>query len=264
MSGKGENLGRLVDVIRRLLGPGGCPWDRKQTHESLRPYLVEETHEVLEAIDSGDPRELCSELGDLLMQVVFHAELERERGTFELDDSIDSIADKLIRRHPHVFGDEPSDDGLLDADRWEELKKKEHGERSLFDGVPRSLPALRRAQSIGERLARVGFDWDDAQGPRDKIDEELGELDHAIGSKDRESIEHELGDVLLSTVNLARHLEIDAEDALRGALRRFETRFGAVEENLAAEGKEARECSIDELEAQWQSAKRQLEGANSS
>lgn len=259
MASAGEQLERLRTIIEALLAPGGCPWDRQQTHESLRPYLIEEAYEVLDAIDQGSPEGLREELGDLLMQVVFHSELARKAGQFELSEVIAGIGDKLLRRHPHVFGDEEVDSAGEVKQRWDELKRAE-GRQSACDGVPRALPALRRGRSLGERLASVGFDWSDLAGPREKLDEEVAELDEAAAGDDPDRVAEELGDVLFALVNLARHLRVDPEDALRAALDRVEGRFRAVESRLARQDRRPEQCTIDELEALWQWAK-QRQGA---
>lgn len=255
MSSEEIGLDRLLSIMRRLLAPGGCPWDRRQTHETLRPYLIEEAYEVIEAIDEGDLGAVCEELGDLQLQIVFHAELARKRGDFTLADVMDRICEKLIRRHPHVFADGEAETAAEVAVAWEAIKKQE-GKVSICDGVPRALPALRRGQRLGERLAKVGFDWSDRRGPREKVDEELAELDEAVATGDHERIEDELGDLLFAAVNLGRHLGVDAEDALRGTLSRFERRFRAIEQKLAEQGRSTSDCTLDELEAQWQEVKR--------
>ena len=211
----GATIARLAGVMRRLLDPGGCPWDREQTFESLRKYTLEEACEVIDAIDAGDRKAIREELGDLLLQVVFQAELGRREGSFGLDDVVAGIVDKLVYRHPHVFGHldaETADQVLQD---WEKLKAREKGARGVLAGVPRSMPALTRAQRIGEKVARVGFDWQDATGSRAKVAEELKELDEAAERGDADATEEELGDVLFALVNLARHLRVDAEGALR-------------------------------------------------
>ncbi len=249
-----RGLDRLVEIMRRLLGPDGCPWDREQTHRSLRPYLVEEAYEVLDAIDSADPLALREELGDLLLQVVFHAELGRRSGAFDIDDVAEGICDKLVRRHPHVFGEGTARTADDVAVEWARLKRSE-GSGGPLAGVPRALPALRRAQAYGARLAKVGFDWPDASGPRAKVDEELSELDEALAGGDRVRVEAELGDLLLATTSVARHHGVDAEDALRAALDRFERRFAEVHERLRSSGRAPEACTIDELEAMWQAAK---------
>jgi MazG family protein len=225
----GTTLSRLVGVMRRLLAPDGCPWDREQTYASLRKYVLEEACEVIDAIDSGDRPALREELGDLILQVVFQAELARRDGAFAIDDVIAGIVDKLVTRHPHVFGDldaKTADDVLRN---WEKQKALEKKGRGILGGVPRSMPALTRAQRIGEKVSRVGFDWPDSRGSRAKVAEELLELDLAIASKKLDAVEDEMGDVLFALVNLSRHLEIDAEGALRRTIDKFTKRFAHVE-----------------------------------
>ena len=231
----GATLTRLVGVMRRLLAPGGCPWDREQTFASLRKYVLEEACEVIDAIDSGDRSALKEELGDLLLQVVFQAELARAQAGFSIDDVVAGIVDKLVHRHPHVFGDLTAKDADEVLRNWERIKAKEKGSRGILGGVPRSLSALTRAQRIGEKVARVGFDWADRAGSRAKVDEEIGELDRAILSGDKAAIESEMGDVLFALVNLSRHLDVDAEGALRGTIDRFTTRFAHVESRVKTE-----------------------------
>lgn len=231
----GSTLARLVGVMRRLLAPDGCPWDREQDFLTLRKYVLEEACEVIDAIDSGDKRALKEELGDLLLQVVFQAELARNEKSFAIDDVVEGIIDKLVRRHPHVFGDTSvsgSDEVLTN---WEKIKAKEKAERGILSSVPRALPALTRAQRIGEKVARVGFDWENESGSRDKVREELKELDEAIAKKDKRAIEEEMGDVLFALVNLSRHLDVDAESALRGTIDKFTKRFEHVEKRVKEE-----------------------------
>jgi tetrapyrrole methylase family protein/MazG family protein/ATP diphosphatase len=226
---KGEAYVRLVEIMQRLLAPDGCPWDREQDPKSLRRYVLEEACEVIDAIDSGDRASLREELGDLLLQVVFLGELMRKEGAFGPDDVVRAIADKLVRRHPHVFADvEVSGSGEV-LQNWERIKAAEKKERPLLESVPRSLPALTRAQRIGEKVERVGFDWPDARGSRAKVTEELGELDRAMGDGDSARVEDEMGDVLFALVNLARHAQIDAEGALRRTIEKFQRRFAHVE-----------------------------------
>ncbi len=233
----GSTLARLVGVMRRLLAPGGCPWDREQTYETLRKYVLEEACEVIDAIDSKNRSALREELGDLLLQVVFQAELARSEGSFAIDDVIEGIVAKLVYRHPHVF---PGVDGELasaaDADavlrNWEKLKVREKGRRGLLAGVPRSMPSLTRAQRIGEKVSRVGFDWESPEGSRAKVTEELRELDGALRAEDATAVEEEMGDLLFALVNLSRHLNIDAEGALRRANDKFTRRFEHVEQRV--------------------------------
>jgi tetrapyrrole methylase family protein/MazG family protein len=239
----------------RLRGEGGCPWDRQQTHESLRSYLLEETYELLEVLDAGDTDAMCEELGDLLFQVVFHGRVAEDAGRYDLGDIASGIADKLIGRHPHVFEKGQSlDDPEAVADAWEAHKKRQTGRSSALDGVPRALAALLRSQRIQEKAARVGFDWQSAEGPLDKLDEEIGELRAEVTGGTQERIAEELGDLLFSAVNLARHLKVDAEAALRGAAERFDTRFRRVE----ATGGDLKALSIDALEILWEQAKRDV------
>lgn len=228
----GATLDRLVGVMRRLLADDGCPWDREQNFESLRRYVLEEACEVIDAIDGGDRNALKEELGDLLLQVVFQAELARKERSFAIDDIVEAIVSKLVRRHPHVFGDLAAANTDEVLGNWEKIKAAEKGERGVLGGVPRSLPALMRAQRIGEKVARVGFDWEDAKGSRAKVAEEVGELDHAIQSGDKRAIEEELGDVLFAVVNLARHVDVDAEGALRRTIDKFVRRFDHVEKRV--------------------------------
>ena len=228
----GATLARLVGVMRRLLSADGCPWDREQTFESLRKYTLEEACEVIDAIDSGNRAALREELGDLLLQVVFQAELGRREGTFAIDDVVAGIVDKLVYRHPHVFGDATAKDADEVLVNWEKLKAKEKGERGILAGVPRSLPALTRAQRIGEKVSRVGFDWETTAGSRAKVAEEIAELDEAIASRDAKAMEEELGDAFFALVNLSRHLNIDAEGALRRTIDKFSQRFAHVERRV--------------------------------
>jgi MazG family protein len=260
---RGASLAELCDIMRRLLAPGGCPWDREQTLESLRPYLIEEAFEVIEALEAGTPADHCEELGDLLMNVVFHAALREQEGHFNIDDVVRAISDKLIRRHPHVFAEaraDSADDVLV---QWQEIKRREREAkegagappRRVLDGVPIGLPALARAQQISARASRVGFDWPEAQGCRDKIGEELGELDRAVAAGDRAAIEHELGDLLFAAVSLARKLDVDAEGALRACTRRFTDRFAFIEDRLAERGRSPAESNLAEMDALWDEAK---------
>jgi MazG family protein len=259
---RGATLPRLVEVMRRLLGEGGCPWDREQTFETLRPYVIEEAHEVVDAIDRGAPEAIREELGDLLMQVVFLAELGRAQGLFGPDDVVDAIVSKMIRRHPHVFGTASAKDADEVLARWERDKAAERaakGEtRGTLSGVPVAMPALLRATRIGEKAARVGYDWPDPSGARAKIAEELAELDQAAGQGDRDAMEHELGDLLFAIASWSRKSALDPEAALRRALDRFTARFGAAEHRARAAGRELSAMTPAELDALWQSVKRDL------
>lgn len=252
---EGETLPRLVQIMQRLLAPGGCPWDREQTLESLRPYVIEEAHEVVDAIDRGAPDDLREELGDLLLQVVFQAELARAKGWFGPDDVVDAICTKLVRRHPHVFADAKAETAAEVVTNWEAIKAREKQGRGALEGVPVALPALLRALRMSEKAARVGFDWPDGQGARDKIGEELAELDQAIASRDVAHAERELGDLLFSIVNYARKLSLDPEAALRGTLDRVARRVRAVEQRVQGDGRAPSSLSPAELDQLWESVK---------
>jgi MazG family protein len=251
-----DEMTRLLDIMARLRDPvAGCPWDKEQNFRTIAPYTIEEAYEVAEACEAGDPAALKDELGDLLFQTVFHARMAEEAGLFRFADVAKAISDKMIRRHPHVFGDVKVNGAAAQTVAWEETKAKERaagGAASVLDGVGVALPALTRAEKLQKRAARVGFDWQDAAPVFAKIDEELDELrDEIEGKAEQARIEDEFGDLLFAVVNLARHLRIDPEQALRGASRKFEHRFRAMEATAAPlEGK-----SLDELEAAWQSVK---------
>jgi MazG family protein len=260
---RGETYPRLIELMQRLLAPDGCPWDREQTFASLRRYVLEEAAEVADAIDRAAPTELCDELGDLLFQVAFLGELARAEGHFGPDDVVASIVDKLVRRHPHVFAE-----GEHDPGQWERIKREERraqgkSERGALDAVPRSLPALSRGQRLGAEAAKVGFDWPDARGPREKVDEELAELDQALASGDADRVEAELGDVLFAIVNVARHAGVDPEIALHRTLRTFSTRFAEVERRAREEHGGVEAADLDTLERYWQSAKNHTEEKSS-
>ncbi len=251
-------ISRLLDIMVQLRGPDGCPWDRRQTIESLRSNLIEETYEVVDAMDRGDRSELCEELGDLLLQIVFQAQIADEEGAFNFDDVAQSIADKLVRRHPHVFGDVQADTPETVIRNWEKIKKTEKSgdaPRSLVEGIPRHLPALSRAHLVQKRVARVGFEWDEIRGVVDKLEEELAEVKEAMAQKDDDAIREELGDLLFSTVNLSRTLGHESEELLNENIHKFMRRFQSLENRLHAEGREPEACSIDDLEAVWQTIK---------
>jgi nucleoside triphosphate diphosphatase len=256
---RGQAFGELVEIMQRLLAPDGCPWDREQTFDTLKGYLIEEAYEVLEALEDGDVRGHCEELGDLLFQIVFQAELRAQRDEFGIDDVCRAIAAKMIRRHPHVFGELKVSGSAEVLANWGKLKAAEHEEkgkrRRILDGVPRELPALLRAQRLGEKAAAVGFDWPDAAGVREKIDEELREIEDAAARGDRAEIEHEVGDLLLAVSRYAAKLGVAPEDALRGALRRFTTRFAGVEDRVTATGREVSDVPLEELDRFWNEVK---------
>lgn len=246
----------LVDVMRTLREPGGCPWDREQTHVSIRSNMIEEVYEYLEAVDQGDIKGMREELGDVLMQIVFHARMAQEAGSFDLQDVIDDVVDKLIRRHPHVFGDthvNGSDEVLVN---WEAIKKQEKQERKhVLDGVAQGLPALMRAYKLQSKAAKVGFDWSDVKDVWAKVEEEIGELQEALASGDVAAAESELGDVIFALVNYARFYKIEPEVALNGTNNRFASRFGYVEQQVAKSGKAWQDFSLDELDEFWNAAK---------
>ncbi len=262
MSRASDAVERLLDLMARLRGPGGCPWDREQTLETLRPYLLEETYEVLEALDGGDARAHREELGDLLLQIVFQARVAEEAGRFDFADVADAISDKLVSRHPHVFGGAEARDADAVLRQWAALKRKENeakgGGRSVLEGVPREMPALARAERLTEKASRVGFDWPDAAGAREKVGEELAELDAAIASGDRRRVEDELGDLLFAVANLARKHALPPEEALRRAVGRFVDRFRFVEDELARRGVPHGQATLEEMDRLWEEAKEVL------
>ncbi|HET6439908.1 MAG TPA: nucleoside triphosphate pyrophosphohydrolase [Anaeromyxobacter sp.] len=249
----------LLSLMERLRGPGGCPWDREQTLRSLRQYALEETYEVLEAIDAGDVREHCEELGDLLLQIVFQAQLRKEEGTFEFADVAEAISRKLVSRHPHVFGDAEVRDAEGVLKQWAALKREEKrkkgGGQSVLEGVPREMPALARADRLTEKASRIGFDFRDVAGARAKLTEEISELDQALAEGHPEEVERELGDALFALANLGRKLGIAPEEALREAIGRFVRRFGHIEENLARRGVPHGGATLEEMDALWDEAK---------
>jgi tetrapyrrole methylase family protein/MazG family protein len=246
----------LVEIMARLRL--GCPWDREQTHESLVPYLVEETYEVVDAIEARSESDLCEELGDLLLQIVFHSQLATERGTFSIADVVDGLSNKMIRRHPHVFGDSAVSDVAEVWQNWDALKALEPSaatRASRLDGIPRGLGALQRAQKMQDKAARVGFDWPNIDGVRAKLAEEIAELEEARRDGDAAAIREELGDVMFTCVNLARALHVDAEGAMRDANAKFYARFTFMERRAQTEGRTLGELSATELEHLWQLAK---------
>ena len=245
----------LVNIIARLRAPDGCPWDREQTHLSIRDSLLEECYEVLEAIDSGDKIELKQELGDLLMQVVFHSKIAAENDDFTIGDVIRGIVTKLIRRHPHVFGDKEAKDAAEVLRRWEDIKKEERPARkSMLDGVPVAMPALAYSEEIQGRVARVGFDWKDDQGVLDKLDEEIDEMKNAATASEKED---EFGDILFTLVNYGRRQGIDAESSLRGAGRKFADRFKAMENYCCEKGLSFKDMTFDQQNELWEKVKGQ-------
>lgn len=259
----GQRFLELLSVVARLRGDGGCPWDREQTRASLRPNLIEETYEVLDALDRGDVARLREELGDLLFQVVFHAEIARERGEFSMGDLLETLVAKMIRRHPHVFGDRRVETAAQALAQWETVKERERTSegRSLLAGIPRALPALLRAQQVQRRAARVGFDWPDAAAALEKVHEELDEVTTALREVDGPGREQEVGDLLFAVVNVARLAGVDPERALQSATDRFGRRFEAMEATARAEGQTLAALSPADLERLWTQAKAREEPA---
>lgn len=263
---RGQTFPLLVQIMQRLLAPDGCPWDREQDMPSLRKYVLEEACEVIDAIDSGDRAHLCEELGDLALQVAFLSELGRAEGSFGPDDVVRAIVEKLVRRHPHVFADAAVAGSEEVLENWERIKAQEKRDRGVLDGVARSLPALYRAQRMSDKASRVGFDWPDGRGSREKVSEELQELDQAVAGGDKARVEAELGDLLFALVNLARHFGVDAEGALRGACDRFSGRFAHVERRVREEhggwprseqGSPTSGIPLATLDGYWDEAKRE-------
>jgi len=251
---------RLVAIMARLRSPGGCPWDRAQNREDLKPYLVEETYEVLDAIECGDPAKLREELGDLLLQVVFHARIAEEEGSFTVEEVCRSINEKLVRRHPHVFGEVRADTPEEVLQNWEAIKKEEKRDNgaqdpSALDGVPRVLPALLKAYRLGQKAARVGFDWEERRQVEDKVREEWDELREAVASGRKDLVREELGDFLFALANLSRFLEVDPEDALQLSNAKFQRRFRALETEARLEGRDIHGMTLAEMDALWERIK---------
>ncbi|UCD63174.1 MAG: nucleoside triphosphate pyrophosphohydrolase [Candidatus Zixiibacteriota bacterium] len=246
---------RLVAIMAVLRSDDGCAWDRKQTHKSLLPYLIEEAYEVVEAVESGDDEMLREELGDLACQIAFHAQMAREKGAFDINDALESINEKLIKRHPHIFGSKRDLSPKQVRDQWEKIKVESGEKESVLAGVPRSMPALLMAYRIGEKAGGVGFDWKNAEEVFDKVDEELKEMRSELKSGDREKLEEELGDLLFALASLARKLEIDPEQSLKKALEKFRSRFSVLEETVAGSGRKFEDYTLDELEEIWQKSK---------
>jgi len=255
MSHKLEPFNRLVDIMATLREPGGCNWDRKQTHKSLLPYLIEETYEVVEAIENEDYDHLREELGDLMIQIVFHARIAEEAGTFNINDAINDINKKLIHRHPHVFGDKKDLEPQEVRDQWEKIKINSGEKKSVINGIPKSAPALVKAFRFGEKAGGVGFDWENAADVMKKVKEEIGEIEVEMQNGDSEKMENEIGDVLFAISSLARKLNINPEQALNKTLQKFQKRFNHIESKVAESGKTFDDFTLDQLEAWWQEAK---------
>lgn len=253
-----RSFDELVKLMTRLRGPDGCPWDRKQTLPSLKPFIIEEAYEVVDAIDNDDRRALAEEVGDLLLQAVFVTEITREEGSFDVYDAITAIHDKLVRRHPHVFGDVEANDAEQVLVNWEKLKNEERKaeDKSLLAGVPQSMPALLKASRLTEKAARVGFDWRAADDVFAKVDEELAEVHEAIRSGDESQVHDEIGDLLFTLANLARKLNVNPEEALQSTNRKFTRRFESMEREAREAGKNLDDYSLEEMDAMWERAKR--------
>ena len=265
-----DNMHRLLEIMAALRDPKtGCPWDIKQTFETIVPHTLEEAYEVADSIERGHMEELKDELGDLMFQVVFYAQMAKEQGLFDFSDIVDAINDKLVRRHPHVFAGAEFENEVDLNEAWEQSKQDEREHKSeqesvsVLHGVASALPALKRAQKLQKRAARVGFDWPSVQPVVDKLREEIDELEQEIASNDRQAQFEEVGDLMFSCVNLARHLEVDAEESLRACNKKFEQRFNYIENALRENGRDISDCDIDTLEQLWQQAKNALkENAN--
>jgi len=251
-------MDKLLTIMGKLRSEHGCPWDKQQTMESLKPFIIEEAYEVVEAIERGKPEEVCEELGDLLLQIVFLAQIGKESGDFEFDDVARGINEKMLRRHPHVFGNETADNAEEVLHRWEQIKKEEQKDRkrkSILEGIPKALPALLKAHRLQDRAARVGFDWEHISQVLEKVEEETAEFKEALEKKDPEEIENEFGDMLFALVNLSRFIKVSPEDALRKTISRFIARFQHIEEYAARRKVELHTLTLEEMERLWNEAK---------
>ncbi len=250
----------LIEIMAKLRGNPGCPWDKAQTHESLKPYVIEEAYEIVDAIDRNSTEDLIEELGDLLLQIVFHCRIAEERGVFDMSDVIEGVCEKMIRRHPHIFGDLAVDGTEQVLRNWEEIKREEKDMKSESESMmnlPKALPALMKAFKVQEKAARIGFDWDDVKGAVDKLYEELDELQEVYNAGNSDKIREEMGDLLFACVNVARFLDVEPELALNDAVKKFITRFNFVEEAAAKSDKELKDMSLQEMEKLWQQSKNQ-------
>lgn len=248
----------LLDIMLKLRSPGGCPWDRDQDHKSLKRYLIEESYEVLEAIDEGDPKKLCDELGDLLLQVIFHAQIADEDGQFDMGDVINAVSTKMVHRHRHVFGEEEAETPEDVMRIWEKVKKEEKGHETqtkVLKDVPGNLPSLMRSYKVQEKAAQVGFDWDRVEDAFKKVREEVGELDEALGNGDKTGVEEELGDILFAVVNVSRFYKVQPELALTATVNKFIRRFEYVETKSMEQGKNLKDMSLGEMDELWEACK---------
>ncbi len=260
MSDATESFRKLIEIVDTLMGENGCPWDNVQTRESLKPYLVEETYEVLEALDTNDPDQIKDELGDLLYQILFHSKISSKNNEFDIKDVLDNLKEKMVRRHPHVFKEGQINTPDQVIERWEEIKKEEktHSNHpSILDSVPKQLPSLLKAQKLQKKAAKEGFDWDEISDVFDKLDEEIAEFKSAVLEGKDTNIQSELGDILFVLVNIAKFKKIDAEEALRSTNNKFIKRFQYIEQEVAKQGKTLKETSLEDMERYWQNAKKQ-------
>lgn len=246
----------LVDIVDKLRGPDGCPWDKQQNHKTLKPYLLEEAYEVIDALDEEEPVKLQEELGDLLFQVILHAQLAKEAGQFTINEVIETISEKMMRRHPHVFGNADLKTPKEVLANWEQIKRVEKGSKaSVLEGVPKQLPSLMRAHRLQEKAARLGFDHPTMDSAFAKVQEEIKEFEDAFRNGKTEEMEEELGDLLFTLVNLARFIEVNPEEALHKTIMKFIKRFRYIEENIARQGRPLKEASLEEMDALWEEAK---------
>ncbi len=260
MSDATESFRKLIEIVDTLMGENGCPWDNVQTRESLKPYLVEETYEVLEALDTNDPDQIKDELGDLLYQILFHSKISSKNNEFDIKDVLNNLKEKMVRRHPHVFKEGQINTPDQVIERWEEIKKEEktHSNHpSILDSVPKQLPSLLKAQKLQKKAAKEGFDWDEISDVFDKLDEEIAEFKSAVLEGKDTNIQSELGDILFVLVNIAKFKKIDAEEALRSTNNKFIKRFQHIEKEVAKQGKTLKETSLEDMERHWQNAKKQ-------
>jgi len=256
-----EEFDRLVEIMVKLRGPDGCPWDKEQTVRTLKKYLLEETYDLLEALEENDIEEIKSELGDLLFQIIFLSQIFSEKGDFSIKEVVNNISEKMIRRHAHIFGDKSASNSKEVLSIWEEEKKRENNEeahRSLLAGIPKHQPALLRAQQISSRVAHVGFEWESTEDIIEKMKEEINELSAALTKQDKQEAEEEIGDLLFTLVNIARHMNIDSEFTLHKTCEKFKKRWRYIEKSLEQKGKKPDECDIEELESLWQRSKEEL------
>ena len=253
-----NSLSKLIKITDTLMGEDGCPWDKVQTRESLKPYLVEETYEVLEALDTNDPEKIKDELGDLLYQILFHSKISSLTGEFDFRDVIDNLSEKMVRRHPHVFKEGELNTPDQVVKQWEEIKRNEKNQanqKSILDNIPKNLPSLLRAQKLQKKAAKEGFDWDQISDVFDKLDEEIAEFKEAVLKKKSADIQNEIGDIIFVITNIAKCYKIDAEEALRSTNNKFIKRFQYIEQKIEAKGKTLKDSPLEEMERYWQEAK---------